>query len=111
MIKEIKEHINILISILAVIGIFIYLSNRKNNIDFMLDIYNKKIDSLNILIKESQINKDSLYYRLDSLSNKKSSIINKFYNDIKVYENINNSDSLISIIREQFQMLGSPKFN
>lgn len=111
MIDELKNHISTITSILVVIGIFIYLSAVKSNIDFMINKYDKKIDSLNILIKESQINKDSLYFRLDSLANKKTSIVNKFYNDIKIYENINSSDSLISIIRKQFEFLGSPKFN
>lgn len=111
MITEIKNHINTIVSILAVVGIFIYLSSIKSNIDFMINRYDKKIDSLNVLIKESQINKDSLYYHLDSLANKKTSIINKFYNDIKVYESINNSDSLIVIIRRQLEFLRSPEFN
>lgn len=111
MIDEIKKYISIIISILIVVGIFIYMSKVNSNLEFLLKEYDKKIDVIENQIDSLKVINKNLYARLDNLKFVKQQIINKYYYEYETIKNINDYDSLLTILREQLQLLKRPKFD
>lgn len=105
---------SLLIALLAIVfcsGLYIYfIHNPTPEIEDHSWKYLKTIDSLNSVVEKSKYTIDSLSYKIDSLENRKTVIINNYNEKVNVIRDASAAEHarwLESIIRELKDYKGS----
>lgn len=111
MIEKLEKHISLIISILIVIGTFIYMSSIGSRLDGVVNTIDKNIKKIDLKLDSLNFVNEKLKLQIDSLKLEQKILIKNYYYEYEKINNIEDYDSIVTIIRFKLEQLKSPKFD